>query len=105
VFFYILFKKIFQSYFMTKYSYIAESSFLRADALNLNANVFALFATLLIFFGILYLIYSQKYVEGKKIGVRDIPLFALYLLIYLTLYPFVLVHSMWRFIVTKKFEW
>jgi poly-beta-1,6-N-acetyl-D-glucosamine synthase len=105
VFFYILIKKIFQSYLMTKYAYISSSSFLSADALNLNANVFALFATLLIFFGILYLIYSQKYVLDRKIGVKDVPLLALYLLIYLSLYPFVLVHSIWRFVVTKKFEW
>jgi len=90
---------------MTKYSYHASSSFLRVESLNFNANVFALFATLLIFFGILYLIYSQKYVEEKKIGVKDVPLFALYLLIYLSLYPFVLVHSLWRFFVTKRREW
>ena len=105
VFFYVLLKKIFQSYLMTKYAYISSSSFLTADTLNLNANVFALFATILIIFGLLYLIYSQKYVIDRKIGIKDIPLFALYLLIYLSLYPFVLVHSIWRFLVTKKFEW
>jgi len=105
VFFYVLLKKVFQSYLMTKYAYISSSSFLSVDTLNLNANVFALFATLLIFLGILYLALSQKYVIDRKIGVKDIPLFALYLLIYLSLYPFVLVHSIWRFLVTKKFEW
>ena len=105
VFFYVLLKKIFQSYLMTKYAYISSSSFLSVDTLNLNANVFALFATLLIFFGLLYLVFSQKYVIDRKIGIKDVPLFALYLLIYLSLYPFVLVHSIWRFLVTKKFEW
>ena len=105
VFSYVLVKKFFRSWLMTKYSYVAQSSFLRADQLNLNANVFALFAILLIFLGVLYLIYSNRYIEGKKIGFKDIPFFALYLLIYLSLYPFVLIHSLWRYFFTKKREW
>jgi cellulose synthase/poly-beta-1,6-N-acetylglucosamine synthase-like glycosyltransferase len=104
VFSYVVLRKFFKSYLMTKYSYDSQSSFLRVDQMNLNPNVFALFALVLVIFGISYLIFSQKYLEDHKISYKEIPIIAKYLLVYLALYPVVLLHSMYRWF-TKKIEW
>jgi cellulose synthase/poly-beta-1,6-N-acetylglucosamine synthase-like glycosyltransferase len=104
VFTYVIIRKMFKTLLMTKYSYEAHSSFLRIEELNLNPNVFALFALILILFGVLYLIFSHKYLEGQKIGFRDLPVVAKYLLVYLSLYPLVLIHSIYKWFAGKR-EW
>lgn len=104
VFTYVLSKKVINTYLVSKYSIAAESNFLTLEALNLNPNVFAFFAMVLLILGVLYLIYSQAVIENSRIGIKKYHKFAIYLLIYLTLYPLIYIHSLWR-LITKQRKW
>jgi len=105
VFTYVLSKKVINTYLVSKYALAAESNFLTLSALNLNPNVFAVFAMVLLVMGVLYLIYSQLVVENSRIGVKQYHKFAIYMLVYLTLYPLIYIHSLWRLIITKERTW
>ncbi len=105
VFTYVLSKKVINTYLASKYAIIADSNFLTLSALNLNPNVFAFFAMILLVMGLLYLVYSQSVIENSKIGIKRYYKFAIYLLMYLSLYPLIYINSLWRLIVTRERTW
>jgi poly-beta-1,6-N-acetyl-D-glucosamine synthase len=105
VFTFVLVRNLTKAYLLNNYVNAADSSFMRLDYLNFNPNVFAFFAAILVFLGILYLIFSQRCIENKKISLRSYPVYAIYLLIYLTLYPLVLIHTLYRIVSRKKLRW
>jgi cellulose synthase/poly-beta-1,6-N-acetylglucosamine synthase-like glycosyltransferase len=105
VFAFVLVRNLTKTYLLSSYAGAADTGFLRLDYLNFNPNVFAFFAAILVFLGLLYLVFSQRYIEKTKILPRSYPIFAIYLLIYLTLYPLVLIHTLYRMISGKKLRW
>ena len=84
VFAFVLVRNLTKTYLLSSYAGAADTGFLRLDYLNFNPNVFAFFAAILVFLGLLYLVFSQRYIEKTKILPRSYPIFAIYLLIYLT---------------------
>ncbi len=105
VFIFVMARNLTKVYLLNFYTGQAETEFLRLEYLNLNPNVFAFFAVILVLLGISYLIFSQRYIEKTKILPRSYPIYAIYLLIYLTLYPLILIHTLYRMISGKKLRW
>ncbi len=95
---------LFQNFFSTQYSIAAETAILRFSDVNLNLSILHFFGLVLFISGLIF-IYFALYVVNQKTKTNDNFLTIIfYSLIYITLYPIILVSSVYR-LIKKNYRW
>jgi len=97
-------KRFLIAYLSTKYSIQTQTSVLMMQDLNLHPSILVFFGLVLLIFGILFTLFAL-YVANLRLNEKT-TLFsiAFYSLIYITLYPVILIISLYKF-ATKKYSW
>lgn len=98
IFFYLIARRIFLSFLVTKYSISANISPLVISEINLTPSVLNFFGIALFSMGLFFTYYALVSV-GEKNVIKNQSILNLffYLIVYLTLYPLVLLTSVYRY--------
>lgn len=98
IFLYRLSLRFITSYLSTKYSMAAETAVLRFNDINLNPSILNFFGVVLFLLGLAFVYYALMIVNRQtkeKDGILD-ELF--YSIVYITIYPIILITSLYKFI-------
>lgn len=103
VFTYIISKRLISFLLSTKYSYASKIPLFSTYSLNLNPSVFTFFIITLFIISLTYVIIGVKMVNKSHFSIKKSN-FLFYLIFYLSLYPLILIHSLYR-LVTNNLKW
>lgn len=104
IFLYRLFRRFLFSYFSTLYSLGYGTSLLSFQDINLSPSILSFFGISLFLLGIFFTIFALKYANKATETKENLLSIIFYMLIYITLYPGVLITSLYKFI-TGKYSW
>lgn len=105
VYIYLTSRGFIYSYFLTKYSYLTSQSPLVVHNLNLNPTIFTFFIMTLFIISLFYATVALRtMIKRNKVKLRYGLDLLIYLLLYLILYPFVLMHSLYK-MATHSISW
>ncbi len=86
------------------YNIITKTNPLRLELFHIVPSVFTFFIIFFLFVTIFYTILGLKSINKEKIGIKGNLRIGIYLLFYLTLYPLILIHSIFL-LLTKNIKW
>ncbi len=105
VFLYVSTRNIIKDYFYTTYSFQAGTDLLRLDEFYITPTVLNIFGITMFLFGLFFTIFALSYIKQHEfLKKKNAFVFMFYLIIYLTIYPFLLVTSFYKFI-TRDYKW
>ena len=104
IFTYLIGKKLFEWGLNLFYSYQNGATLIEAPSLFLTPNVFTFFILVLFVFTLIFTYYGLKIMNKSPMGFKANATVLFYLLFYLTLYPLVLLHSLYV-IITGDIKW
>jgi cellulose synthase/poly-beta-1,6-N-acetylglucosamine synthase-like glycosyltransferase len=104
IFFYLMISKIISKFLLVKYSLIAQTPLVTLNEFYITPNFLNYLGIILFLFGLIYLLMILLIMKEKifiKENILNIPF---YLIIYLMIYPFILIDSIY-FWITNKGKW
>lgn len=101
---YLFVKNILNTYLYTKFSFIASSSVITLESLKVTPTVLNFFGVCLFLLGFIFTIYGLGVMREKDLRKQNILNILVYLIVYLTIYPFIMVTSLYKF-ATRKYNW
>ena len=104
IFIYRLLRRLLLSYLSTKLSIEAQTAILKFQDINLNPSILNFFGVILFVLGLIFIFYSLKIVNNKfneKDGIFNVFFYSLF---YITVYPIILITSIYKFI-KGKYTW
>jgi cellulose synthase/poly-beta-1,6-N-acetylglucosamine synthase-like glycosyltransferase len=104
LFLYLIVKRFLLTYFYTRYTVVAATSFFTMEDVFFTPSVLNYYGLALFLLGLVFTLFGLKIM--KETGLRKGNFFNLfiYLIIYMTAYPILLVPAVWR-LARGKFEW
>jgi cellulose synthase/poly-beta-1,6-N-acetylglucosamine synthase-like glycosyltransferase len=110
VFFYVAARNIASTYLFAGYSIAAKSSLLTLEELNITPTVLNFFGLSLFILGFIFTVFALSMMKEYRFrGFRNIFNLMFYLIVYLTVYPFILVLAIGKMIryriAGKKIGW
>lgn len=104
IFLYRIFRKFFISYLSTKYTIQAEVALIRLQDINLHPSILHFFGITLFILGMIFIFLSLR-VANIHLGEKESFFSVLfYSVIYITIYPIILIVSLYKFII-KDMSW
>jgi len=97
LFTYLIFRRVFFSYIATKLSVFAGTDIIRMSELNLNPAVLNFFGIGLFILGTLLSIFALTVMNERELRDKNKFMLAVYLLLYLSAYPIILITSVYKF--------
>lgn len=97
VFSYLILKKIYVSYLSTKFSIYLGTEVLKLSELNLSANILSFFGISLLILGISFTLLGLSVTKEKDLRNKAPMNLAFYFLVYLSIYPVLLIYSAYKF--------
>ena len=102
IFFYLLTRRIISNFLRTRYSIITETPVLTAEEIFITPSVLNYLGIVLFFFGltlllIIFVVLKEKIL--KKENMFNIPF---YMIVYMALYPFIMLTAIWHVIKGKR---
>jgi cellulose synthase/poly-beta-1,6-N-acetylglucosamine synthase-like glycosyltransferase len=104
IFFYLLVRRIFHTFLYTRYSFAADSSLITIEALQITPTVLNFFGIALFLLGFVFTIFGLSVMKEHQLRKQNFFNILIYLLVYLTIYPFIMINSTYKFI-RKKYSW
>lgn len=104
ILFYRTFRNFIYSYLSTKYSFIAQTSIVTLSDINMNPSVLNFFGIVIFVFGMLFIFFALKIINGQIHEKESFFSVIFYSLVYATLRPVVLIWSLGKF-MTGKYSW
>jgi|SRR3989344_239399 len=101
IFIYLIIKNFISTILLTKYSLIASTSIITLESLNITPTVLNFFGIALFFLGLVFTIYGLGIMKQKDLRKQNIFNILIYLVVYLTIYPFIMITSLYSFIRGK----
>ena len=102
ILFYLLVRNVFQTLLFTKYSLDAGTHMLSLNDLYITPTILNFFGVALFILGVFFTIFGLSVMkEGKFKGIRNIFNLIYYMIVYLTLYPSILVIAIGKIIKYK----
>ncbi|MDO8517109.1 MAG: glycosyltransferase [Nanoarchaeota archaeon] len=110
IFFYLTLKNMLSSFFYTNYSLEAGTNLLALESLAITPTILNFFGIVLFVLGFLFTIFSLTFMkEGQFKGFRNVFNLIFYSVVYLTIYPLILVIAIGKMIKykiqNKKIGW
>jgi len=97
IFFYLVARRFIDWFLFTKFSIAASTPILTMQNFNITPTVLNFFGIALFLLGAVFTIYGINIMKNYKIRNQNIFNILIYLLVYLTLYPFIMITSMYKF--------
>jgi len=104
IFFYLFFRRVIFSYISTKLSLGIGVPVITVDQLYMTPNVLNFLGLAMLILGTFFTILGLSVMEERELRNRNIFNLAFYLLIYLTIYPFIMPVAIYR-LVKKDLRW
>ena len=104
IFFYLLSKRIYYSFFFMDYTLQAQTHLLVVEDLYITPTILNYFGIALFIFGLLFTILALKIMKKQKVKKPNFLHLMIYMIVYLTVYPFVLISSIYR-LARRKLSW
>ena len=104
IFVYLLCKKLFLTYLSTKLAAFAGTDLFKLSELNLHPTVLNFFGISLAVLGALFTFLGLSVIKEKELRNKNWFILAFYFLIYLSVYPLVLITSVYKFI-RGRYSW
>ncbi len=98
IFVYRFLRHFILSYLSTKYSIAAQTAVLRFDDINLHPSILNFFGVILFILGLYFVYFALRFVNqktGEKEGFFNV---IFYSIVYITIYPILLITSLYKFI-------
>jgi biofilm PGA synthesis N-glycosyltransferase PgaC len=105
VFVYLTLRRLYSYILLTFFSYKTSSVALQIKSIHLTPTIFTLFGILLLITYISYITLGLKMMDKKKIPFNKKINIVLYMLIYLPLFPILLIHSFILMITGRIIKW
>ncbi len=90
------------NFLFTKYSIVAGTPVVTIDQLYITPTFLNYLGVVLLLFGAFYLIMIMSILKERILKKENILNIPFYLIIYLMIYPFILVDSIWHWVFGKK---
>ena len=104
IFVYLLGRRIWITYFATKFSVFVGTALVRTSEFNLSPQVLHFFGLSLFILGVLFTILGLSVMKEKELRDKNLFVLAFYFLIYLSLYPLILITSVYK-LARGKYSW
>ncbi|MDP4039054.1 MAG: glycosyltransferase family 2 protein [Candidatus Pacearchaeota archaeon] len=104
IFIYLLTTRLWVKYLSTKYSIYAGSTILRFQDLTFNPSVLNFFGIALFLSGLFFTLIGLSVMNEPRFKNKNILNILFYMLVYLALYPFVMVNGLYK-LLRGKYSW
>lgn len=104
IFVYLIMRKLLLKYLFTKYSLYAGTTILRLQDLSFNPTVLNYFGIVMFVVGLIYTIMGLVIMDEWKLEHRNVLNILFYMLVYLSLYPSIMVNGLYR-LWRRKLSW
>ena len=104
VFFYLIVRNLISNYIFARYSIMANTPIITLDEFYITVTVLNFLGAALFVLGILFSIFGLRSVRPKGVNIYSPLILATYLIIYLTVYPIILIGSIVR-IIKGDYGW
>ena len=104
LFTYLSIKSIYIKYLATKFSIYAGTDLIKFSELNLHPSVLNYFGLALFLLGGIFTYIGLSIVKEKELRDKNIPVLFVYFIIYLSLYPLILITSIYK-IIRGNYSW
>lgn len=104
LFVYLWTRRLLISYISTKYSLYASSTILRLDDLTFSPSILNFFGAALFFLGLAFTYFGLSIMKEKELENNNIFNILFYIIIYLTIYPFIMITSVYK-LSRGKYSW
>jgi cellulose synthase/poly-beta-1,6-N-acetylglucosamine synthase-like glycosyltransferase len=104
IFFYLFSQRFLNIFFFTKYSFISDTAVITMENFNITPTVLNFFGIALFLLGWVFTIYGLGVMKQHSLKNQNLFNILVYLVVYLTIYPFIMVPSIYKF-ARGKFGW
>jgi cellulose synthase/poly-beta-1,6-N-acetylglucosamine synthase-like glycosyltransferase len=104
MFFYLMGRRIAVSYISTHYSLAAHTTILRLSELSFSPSILNFFGAVLFLLGVTFTILGLGIMRERLLHYRNIFNILFYMLVYLTIYPFIMIAGMYK-LVRGTYSW
>ncbi len=104
MFVYLLSRRLVVSYLSTHYSLAANTAVLRLSELSFSPSLLNLFGVVLFILGTSFTLLGLGVMKERLIGYSNIFNIMFYMLVYLTIYPFIMITALYKF-SRGKYSW
>lgn len=104
LFIYLLSRRVLVSYLSTKYSIYASSAIIRLQEITFAPSILNFFGFVLFILGLSFTFLGLFVINDKHIKKGNIFNIFFYLIVYLAIYPFNLIHALYQ-MATRKYSW
>jgi cellulose synthase/poly-beta-1,6-N-acetylglucosamine synthase-like glycosyltransferase len=102
VFFYIAIRHILLTYLFTNYSFLANTPLLASSDLYISTSILNLFGIVLFLLGLLFTLFGLRLMKETEFkGFRNIFNILFYMIVYLTVYPLILLFAIGKMIIYR----
>lgn len=102
IFFYLSITRIISNFLLTRYSIIAGTPILTMESFYITLNVLNYLGIILFIFGLIYVLLILSILKEKNFKKENVLNIPFYLIVYLMIYPFILVDSLWSLAKGKR---
>ena len=102
IFFYLIVRRIISSYLFTKYSIDVGVPLLTFDELHITPSILNYLGIALFVFGAIFTLLVLSLLKERILRRQNILNILFYLIVYLTVYPFIMIGAIWHVIKRKK---
>jgi cellulose synthase/poly-beta-1,6-N-acetylglucosamine synthase-like glycosyltransferase len=104
LFIYLVSRRILVSYLSTKYSLYASTTLLRFQDLTFSPSILNFFGAVLFILSLVFTLLGISILTEKKFRNRNILNILFYMIVYLSLYPLIMVIALYK-LATGKYSW
>jgi hypothetical protein len=104
IFTYLFITRILKMFFFTKYSFIANTGVITLESANITPSVLNFFGVALFLLGWVFTMWGLSVMKQYDLRRQNLLNIFGYLIIYLSLYPFIMIPSMVKFL-RGKYGW
>jgi cellulose synthase/poly-beta-1,6-N-acetylglucosamine synthase-like glycosyltransferase len=104
VFFYLVTKRIVSNYLLTRYSIETGAPLITLDQFYITPSFLNYLGVVLFIFGFFFTILNLVILGEKVLKRENLLNFPFYMVVYLILYPFIMISAIWN-IARRKFVW
>ena len=104
IFGYRLIRRFLVSYLITGYSVASQTAILKLQDINMNPSILIFFGTVLFAFGLWFTFFALRYVNKETNERESFFSVLFYSLVYITIYPFILLTSLYKLSI-GKYSW
>ena len=104
LFLYLISRRLIVSYLSTKYSLYASTAVIRLEEFSFSPSILNFFGFTLFLLGVSYTFYVLKVMKAQKIRDRNIFNVLFYSIIYLAIYPTIMITAMYK-LARGKYSW